>query len=319
MSRFRILFSSFWFKLSLSAGLLVLLIHQANLTALWRTVIDANAGWLLVALAAYGGSQVLTALRWALLARPLGFNAPVSRFVAYYFSGMYLNLFAPGTIAGDIGRVMFLGPGRRRGLALSSVLAHRTIGLLALVSIGAIAALLQPHYPLPRIVYWAAWLAPFAIIVTWLWGPSFAVRFLPPSHRWRTLVEEDLAPYWKDRSLLAVSFLLACLFHATQIATKIVLALALGLHLPWTYFFIFVPIVNIAATVPIAVSGIGVREAGYWYFLSLIGVDPAVAIALGLLSSALSLVGGLSGAPIFLFAHRRSGRAAGSQEVRAKS
>ena len=74
MSRFRILFSSFWFKLSLSAGLLVLLIHQANLTALWRTVIDANAGWLLVALAAYGGSQVLTALRWALLARPFRFQ-----------------------------------------------------------------------------------------------------------------------------------------------------------------------------------------------------------------------------------------------------
>ena len=61
-----------------------------------------------------------------------------------------------------------------------------------------------------------------------------------------------------------------------------------------------VPIVNLAGMVPISISGIGVREAGYLYFLRQIGVHKSSAVALGILSSATVLLNGLIGGLIYL-------------------
>ena len=316
MPRLRSLTSSRWFKAALSAILLAVLIVGTNIEELGHALATAHPGWLLVALAIYVGGATLSAARWGLLARPLGFTEPMGRFLAYFFSGMFLNLFGPSTVAGDIGRALFLARGKRRILAFTSVVAHRLTGMIALVWIAALAVLLLPQYPLPRVIYWGAWLIPPLTVFAWFRGSLFAVRWLPVGHRVRVFVERDLDPYWKDHALLGVSFLLAGCFHLTQIASQIVVAWSLGLHLPWSFFLIFVPIVNLASMLPISFSGIGVREAGFWYFLPLVGADPEQAIALGLLTSAVVLAGGLVGSPFFV-ALRRAGDAPVGGEANA--
>jgi hypothetical protein len=85
-----------------------------------------------------------------------------------------------------------------------------------------------------------------------------------------------------------------------QILTQVLLARALGVDVPWSVFFIFVPVVGIVGMLPVSFSGIGIRESGYWFFLSQIGVDRAAAVALGLLSSGVVLATGLSGGLVFL-------------------
>jgi len=198
---------------------------------------------------------------------------------------MYLNLFAPSTVAGDVGRALFLAGGRRRTLAMTTVLADRGIGFVALAWVAAAAILLLPNYPSQGALLERGDRPPGGRVTLAL-GPLRAVRFLSSHNRWRVMVEQQLAPYWSDYRLLGVSFTLATVFHLVQIGTQILIAWALALHIPWTFFLIFVPIVNIAGMLPISLNGVGVREAGYWYFLSLIGVDRELAIALGLLSSA---------------------------------
>lgn len=304
MPRVRSLLSSWWFKSALSVALLALLFYETDLGELRGVLAAAQPGWLLLALGAYLISQTMSAIRWCLLARPLGFVEPFGHFFTYYFSGMYLNLFAPSTVAGDVGRALFLARGRRRALALTSVLADRGIGFVALLWVAATAVVFLPEYPLPQIVRWVAWLSPPATVIAWFWGPLLAVRWLSADHRWRRFVERDLVPYWKDYGLLAISFGVASLLHLVQIGTQIIIAWALGLQAPWSFFLIFVPIVNIAGMLPISFNGIGVREVGYWYFLSQVGVDQEAAIALGLLSSAIVLAAGLSAAPVFLLQGR---------------
>ncbi len=305
MSRLRSLTSSRWFKLGLSVALLALLFSETDLGDVRRVLWAARPAWVLIGFAGYLVSQAMSALRWCMLARPLGFRQPFSRFFVYYFSGMYLNLFAPSTVAGDIGRALFLAGGKRRTRALVSVVADRGLGFVALVWVGAVSIIFLSQYPVPAPLYWGAWLIPPAMVFGWLWGPLLAVHFLPAGHVWRMFVERDLVPYWHDRRLLALSFGLATLFHLVQIWTQIVLAWALDLHIPWSFFLVFVPIVNLAGMLPISLSGIGVREGGYWYFLSLVGIDREAALALGLLSSAVVLASGLTGAPIFLLAPER--------------
>jgi len=306
LTPFRSVLGTPWFKLALSVVLLVVLFVRTEFGQIWGTIARSEPGWLVLALIGLEFSQVLSTVRWWLLARPLGFDEPFRRYLVYYFSGMYLNLFAPSTVAGDIGRTLFLAGGRRRrALALTSVIADRGLGSVALVWVGAAAVILLPGYPVPRILRLAAWLVPPLTVVAWLWGPLLAVRFLPPRNRWRTLVEDDLAPYRRDHRLMTGLFALAVLFHVVQVGTQILIAWSLDLAIPWPYFFIFVPVVNMAGMLPITLNGVGIRESGYWYFLSRIGTNSEDAIALGLLSSAITLAMGLTGAPVFLFIQQR--------------
>ncbi len=305
LNQLKAIASSFWFKLALSLALLAMLFYETDISELGSAFARTDLGWMLVAFGGYVLSQFISALRWCLLARPLGFAEPFSRFISCYFSGMYLNLFAPSTVAGDIGRALFLARGRRRTQAFTSVLADRGLGFIALLWVGVAALIAFPEYPVPRLLYWsAAGIAP-ASVIAWLWGPRLVLPLLPAGSRRRAFVERDLKPYRRDPQVLVMSLVIAVLFHAVQVATQIAIAWALGLQVPWSFFFIFVPVVNIAGMLPITFSGIGIREAGYVYFLSLIGVDRETAIALGLLSSAVVLATGLTGVPAFLLLDRR--------------
>lgn len=300
MSKLKSLARSRYFKLALSVALLTLLFSRTDLSELRVALFASRPGWVFVAFVGYLISQVISSYRWSLLARPLGFTESFGRYFHYYFVGMYWNLFAPSTVAGDIGRSILLARGRRRALAFTSVVADRGIGLVALVWVGALAILLVPSYPLPDIVRLGAWLAPAVTIAAWMWGPRSAVRFLRKENRWRHFVEHELVPYWRDRRVLVAGMCVSFVFHSVQVLTQVALARALGLRIPWYFFFVFVPIVNMAGMAPISFSGIGIREGGYWYFLSVLGVDRETSIALGLLSSAVVLANGLTGGVIFL-------------------
>lgn len=310
--------SSPWFKVVLSLVLLAILLAETDLSQLAGAVARAQSGWVLAALLGYLASQVVSAIRWTMLARPLGFREPFSHFFGAYFTGMYMNLFAPSTVAGDIGRALFLAGGqKRRALAFTTVLADRGLGFVVLVWIAAFAIFTQPGYDLPPPLYWSALVVPPTTLLGWLFGPKLAVRFLAPENHWRTLVERDLAPYWNDYRLLAETCAVAGVFHSIQIGTQVFLAWALGIKVPASFFFIFVPVVNIVGMLPVSFSGIGIREGGYWFFLSQVGVDRANALALGLLSSVVVLITGLAGGLVFLLWKAQVSAAADANPPRA--
>jgi len=293
--------SSPWFKVALSLVLLAILLKETDLSQLTSAVARAQTGWVIAALLGYLASQVVSAIRWAMLARPLGFREPFSQFFGAYFTGMYMNLFAPSTVAGDIGRALLLAGGqKRKALAFTTVLADRGLGFVVLVWIAAVAILAQPGYHLPPPLYWCAWIVPPTTLLGWLFGAKLMVRVLAPENRWRHLVERDLTAYWHDYRLLSETSAVAGVFHTMQVGSQVFLAWALGIKVPAAFFFIFVPVVNILGMLPVSFSGIGIREGGYWFFLSQVGVDRATAVALGLLSSVVVLLTGLTGGIVFL-------------------
>jgi uncharacterized membrane protein YbhN (UPF0104 family) len=300
VSRLRTVLASRWFKLVLSVVLLAVLLFETDRSEMRAALAEANLAWVALALATLVFSQVVSAYRWTLLAHAVGFMQPFSRVCSIYFSGMYLNLFGPGTVAGDVGRVIMLAGGTRRKLAFTTVVAHRAIGFVALVWIAAIAVVLLPEQPLPEALRWAGALALPATIAGWVWGPRLIARLLPRANNWRVLVERDLAPYWHDHALLAISMIWATAAQLMQIGAQVFVAYALNLHLPTSFFLVVVPLVTVAGTLPFSLQGVGVREAGYWYYLSSIGVQREAALAVGLLTSAVVLLTGLTGLPAFL-------------------
>jgi glycosyltransferase 2 family protein len=292
--------SSLWFKIGLSALLLVVLLRTTDVSEITDAVKRANGGWVIAAVLGYVASQVVSAVRWRMLARPLGFDEPFSHFCASYFTGMYMNLFAPSTVAGDIGRALFLaGAQKRKALAFTTVIADRALGFVVLSWIAALA-IVTSAYRLPALLYYSAWIVPPATLLGWLLLPQLVVRVFAPNNRWRLLVERDLAAYWGDFRLLGETSVVGAIFHGMQIGTQMLLAWALGIKAPLSFFFIFVPVVNILGMLPVSFSGIGIRESGYLFFLGQIGVPRAAAVALGLLSSGVVLINGLTGGLVFL-------------------
>ena len=119
----------------------------------WRQVGDAflHLRWALwtAALGVYTLTQLVSALRWGLLARPLGFRRPAWHFVGFYFIGMFFNLFLPTSVGGDVVRAWYLdgGSGRRLAAFLGSFI-DRLSGLLALLAMACVALAFCP-IPLP--------------------------------------------------------------------------------------------------------------------------------------------------------------------------
>ena len=292
-------------KLALSAALLALLLLATDVREMREAVAAAKPGWLLLALLLYLGSQLVSGARWWLLTRAVGFEAPLGRVIAYYFSGMYMNLFAPGTVSGDVGRTLLLAEGRRRALALTTVVAHRATGFVALVWVAAIGIVGVRSLPIPDALRALAALAVPLTLAGWLAGPRLAARLLPANNRWRRMIERELAPFWNDWRLLAASLTGAAMTHVLQIGGQLAVSRALGLALPWTFFWVVAPLLNFGSTLPFTFNGIGLREAGYWYALSGSSVGDAPAIGIGLLTSAVVLATGLCGLPFFLFLRPR--------------
>jgi len=96
----------------------------------------------------------------------------------------------------------------------------------------------------------------------------------------------------------AISF--GILFWITNCLNYYEYAIALGLHVPFTFYLIAVPFVGIVGALPISISGFGVRENLVVYLFSTIHVPPTTALAVVLLMDMQRLFFGALGGLLFL-------------------
>lgn len=301
---------TFLLKTLVSLGCLSFLLSRIDVTQLLRVLSSVHLSYLVIALAGYFFGQVLCSVRWALLARPLGFNNPLKDFVIFYFIGMFFNLFAPSTIGGDVGRVFYLArDGDRRAerewsgptlSALVSVVADRFIGLAVLVWIGAAALALFPNYALPSLVRAITFALAAGALLAWLLLPLFnrlAERWDLP--RGKNLLQ-GLAAYSRNHQIIAQTIVLSLSAHLIQTWLHILLGLALGVEIPWSYILILYPLVGVFSALPISLNGIGLREGGYLFLLRQIGISSEKAIAFSLLWFLVAVFDSLIGGLVFV-------------------
>ena len=89
-------------KVLVSVGLFVFFFTRIHIERFFHTFASADFSYIALALVVYFLSQFLSTLRWEILARPLGFKKPFMVFLKFYLIGMFFNLFAPGTVGGDV-------------------------------------------------------------------------------------------------------------------------------------------------------------------------------------------------------------------------
>jgi uncharacterized membrane protein YbhN (UPF0104 family) len=265
----------------------------------------AAAGLLLLA-------QVASAVRWQLMARAAGLGGSWRQYQAYYFIGMLFNVVLPTSVGGDVVRAWYLarqpGPSPASGRArraFVSVLADRASGLAVLVALCCAATAAYPG-PLPAGVGAAATGVGAAAVLGVALVPLSrrllaAAPFASPRLDGLRRLADDAASYLRDARLLAAATALSAAVQLVGLVCVGLIGSGLGLPVPPLYYGVLVPLVTLLTLLPVSVSGVGVREAGMALLLAPLGIGPAPAAALGVLTFAAYVVVSLVGLPCYLF------------------
>ncbi|MGI8906888.1 MAG: lysylphosphatidylglycerol synthase transmembrane domain-containing protein [Candidatus Sumerlaeaceae bacterium] len=310
-------------RILLAAGLLIVVFRIfADFHKTVEKLRNASVPLLLFGLAIAIIGETLTAYKWKLLLAHLGERLRLRESVRISLIGMFYNNFLPGSLGGDVARTVFVAErvgGSMR--AAASVFMQRNTGLAGLLIVANLASWIWPErippvagrYELPYLLSFpAVWFAMatagyVAINLALVSEPLYKLIWKTaqgPDHvhvgwRGRLLgalhtLHEEIRYY---RSYWSVPLLLSVLTQVIDSTLVYIASRALGLQLPFHPFLIAVPMVTLAAMLPISFNGIGLREAGYVLLLASSAVAPEAAVGISLIQfsyiAILSLLGGL--------------------------
>ncbi len=265
-------------KIAVSVALLIWLAGHLDLDAIWQRLRQVSPGWIILACLTMFFGQFVCAVRWAWLARGLGMVVNLARKVQLYFLGIFLSLFLPSIVGGDVARAYLLAKGRQgQGWnAAASVIIERVNGVCALsVLLGLCMFFMQ----VPK-TWMLIWLG--ATVVLWLMilGYRYWSSWLPRVlSAWKALPINTPAfnrAWWRS---LPVSFF----FQVLVIQAHMFLAIGTGLTLDWVTMGFIVGVVALASSVPISFNGFGIRETGYVGLATYFGGNSDAAAALAVL------------------------------------
>jgi len=296
-------------KVVVSGGLLAYLLSRIHPERFLQTFATAKYSYIGLAMLVYLVTQGFSAVRWTALARPLGIKTPFKAMLRYYLIGMFFNLFAPGTVGGDVSRVYYLvrdedmraqGHSVTTVHATMSVLMDRAIGMVVLVWLGTAGLLLFPDYAVPHTARVATFLLSVGLSLGALITPL--LRRLLPEDGHHLLVKLRLMfrsyrTHW--RALLEAA-LLSLVVHLIQAWMHVLMGRALDLNVPYSFAIIVYPLVGTFAAIPISLNGLGLREGGYIFLLAVIGIGNEKGIAFGLLLFLVVALDSLIGGLVFL-------------------
>jgi len=310
-------------KILVSAGLLYAVISKTGIDKVSTLLRGINVFYFLAACVTYILSIYLSSIRWQFFL-PEGFR--LKRLFSLYLIGSFFNNILPGIIGGDAVKAYYLNHEIRRnrdtaedeggmkegeslqnsgcvirpsndssrttrhsplGVAVASVFMDRYVGFAALMVIGLIA------YPFGLGYFrgsYVEWFLP-VVVILFLMG-SILVFGLRIGKRIGLLSElyNYFASYKGERSILAKTFFISLIVQISGIFAVYAISLGLRIEIPLLPLFIFIPIISVLTTVPISISGIGVREASFVLLLGFLGVSPiqATAISFGWFLSVVS-------------------------------
>ncbi len=257
------------------------------------SLIDYSTGVFL-----YLAAQVISSLRWFTISKALGFPGSFKKYFNYYMVGMYFNLFLPTGIGGDFFKILYISKDHPHKLkATYTILIDRGLGLCAMFTIGAIATFITREN-LPGIL--SAGLKATGII-----SAACVAMLFPLSHIARRFFPSVLKRYEaffvfiNKKESIFKAFTLSLIIQSLGMAVVAVLGHGMKIGLSPLYYYVIFPVIALLIIAPISFNGIGLREGGFIYFLSLKGVPQETALALSLSFFSVQIIASLAGGIVY--------------------
>jgi len=286
---------NFIIQLAVSIGLIILLLRLINISDMFSLLKNVNLYYFILLLVLISFDRIFMAYKWHLLLKIKDMSISVFSAIKTYYIGTFIGIFLPTTVGGDIVRVLKLRSEKRRGTdALSSVILERILGFIASAILAPIAALFLISF-LKLNVWRFLWIAgAFLFLFTILMLISFSEVIVQKIDKNERLSKNLLfskfkklylsyAEYKNHKGLLSLFLALSILEQLAAVIGTYLACRALNLSIPFIYFLLIIPLVQLISRIPISFEGLGVNEGLLVYFFSLLGLSKTGAFTIGLL------------------------------------
>jgi uncharacterized protein (TIRG00374 family) len=303
-------------RLALTAAILAYLATRIDMAAAARAISAISLQHLLLVLVMVGIDRAVMILRWVLLLRGSGINVATGDATRLFLISSFVGSFLPAGIGADAARAYGLARGDLQGPspkpqatgseALASVAVDRLLGIASLVLMAVIGVIAwTPEDP-------GDWRIPAAIVaaliacVAVFWANEW-LRLIIPTHRHDGFVARRLlrltdavGRYRHRRGVLVHVLVWSIVVQVLRITQAYILAVGLGMTVPFTYFLLVMPLALLLLLLPISISGFGAPQAGIVWLLGPMGVPESGAFALSTLIVLTGLAGNLPGLILWL-------------------
>jgi uncharacterized membrane protein YbhN (UPF0104 family) len=114
-------------------------------------------------------------------------------------------------------------------------------------------------------------------------------------------LHDTLVLYQNDRRAMAKVLFLSLGTNLLVISIYYIIGRSFSSNIPVAYFFLFIPLVEFLAMVPVSVGGIGVLEGAFMYLFSAVGMPLETCLGIVLCRRVLLIVATLPGGVLFAF------------------
>lgn len=316
LNKRKILFTSA--KILVCFSLIYFIVTRFDMDKVIQNVKQLDIGLFILLLLIFLCSNILIFIRWFLIIKYM--NIDLNTFVAgkSYLMGFFFNLFLPTSVGGDIFKAYYISKNSSESgikSSLFSVFFDRYIGLIIMlfaggagacfidINIGGIqlSSILFGIFMIIlliniSIVLYAKKLDQFIETVVFL--RKYVSNIFTKVSGVLNFIQKDKMLFVYIVLCSLCSLLMACTMHYMFI-------LKVGKINAFLPILVFVPIVMISATIPISISGIGIREVAYITLFRMIGVDASVLIAMSVAFYIIMLAFALPGALCFVLDVRK--------------
>jgi uncharacterized protein (TIRG00374 family) len=313
-----------WLRVLVSAVLLAVLIsriHPEDLLPERRHL--STVAFLAAGLIITGLGIVLSAWRWQRVLDVFGIRVPLRTLTGHYFAGQFVGNVLPSTVGGDVVRVSRTSTVAGSGsVAFAAVVLERLTGFIALPLLVFLGFVIRPSL-LDNNSAWIAiaiaggTLLLLGVILVVVGHPRLAGRFAERDN-WMRFIGAVHIGINRLRHQPRATFGIvgaALIYQLSVVAAVYCAAQALDISVPNAAILAFIPAVAMAQTIPLSVSGFGVREGMLVLLLHPLGVSTSSALALGLFWYGMLLVVSLLGAPAFAVGNRARSNAKSGRDT----
>jgi uncharacterized membrane protein YbhN (UPF0104 family) len=189
--------------------------------------------------------------------------------------GLFFVTLFPGGVGGDVvkGFYIFRDTPGKKGIALTSILMDRAVGVYTMLCWGIMGILMNSRMAFTHVsLRWNSWfyLSAFLIatVIIGLFFSPWAKSFLNhplfskmPGKKIITGLFDAIQVYRSYPGILLVSFVITLLVHGGILTTFYLCAQSLNIDLPLVKHGFIVPLLTMINGIPISPAGIGVGEA----------------------------------------------------------
>lgn len=300
-----------FFKTTVSIGLLFFVFTRIDFIQAWNQFKHLSLPFIILALLYYTGCQLLSCWRWQVVLNSSGHSAPMSSLLNSYFAGMFLNIFLPGTLGGDVYRVYRVAQVTNDSeVAIVSVFLERFTGLAALSALALMG--LTPAFRLigswDIILLFLTCVGALVGAVLLISSPKLLMLAEPWLEKFRlgkiaarfAKIQILLRKFAQHRRFLAISMGLSMLLQLAIVYYHYLVAQQLKIPISYLQLLVFIPIIVVVTLLPISLGGLGLKEGLWVYLFNRIGLTTEQALLLSLTITALSWLLSLPGAFILL-------------------